>query len=263
MSVAGRWVPTYTLFQKEVRRFLKVMGQTIWTPFVTSFLYLLIFGVSLGKSIQLSSGVSYLVFLVPGLIMMSVLNNCFQNTSSSIIAGKFAGDLEDLKMAPISHLDILLAMGAGALVRGFLVGLITFFVGAGFIYHMEGELLGAKASLWLLYFLVFGGLSFAFMGISVAFWARTFDQASAFGAFLLLPLTYLGGVFFSIENLHPIWQSVARLNPLLYLINGVRYGLLGMSDVDVVLAAGVTLISCLFFLGMAYRSLVKGTFQRW
>lgn len=257
------WVPTFTLFYKEVSRFLKVMSQTVWTPFITSFLYLLIFGVSLGQSITLKSGVSYLAFLIPGLIMMSVLNNCFQNTSSSIISGKFSGDLEDLKVVPITHSQIMLAMGLGALVRGFIVGLITLLVGVGFLFWIEDQWMTFYSFGWLMYFLILGGLSFAFLGITVAFWANTFDQASAFGAFILLPLTYLGGVFFSIESLHPFWQGIAKANPLLYLINGVRYGLLGVSDVGVGISAWVAFASVAVFFVLARLSLAKGTFNRW
>ena len=253
----------FGLMNKEIRRFGKVAVQTVVTPFVTSFLYLLIFGVSLGASIKLSSGLSYLSFLIPGLVMMSVLNNCYQNSSSSIISGKFSGDLEDLRRVPLTSNQIVWALSFGGLVRGILVGCITFFVGLLFIKNIDGAWLGIQHPGVLLYFILIGGLSFAQLGISVAFWAKTFDQASAFGAFVLLPLTYLGGVFFSIENLHPFWQTLSKFNPLLYLINGVRFGILGVSDVSVSVAAIVAFIGLVFFYCLARVAMRTGSFNRW
>lgn len=252
-----------TIFHREIARFLKVIVQTVITPFVSSFLYLLIFGVSLGGQMQPHQGVSYLSFLIPGLMMMGLINNSFQNSSSSIVSSKFSGDMEDLRVAPVSDNEIICAMSLGALVRGALVAAITYVVGALFMYNQSGEWLWIAHPLITLFFLVVAGLIFGMIGISIAFWATTFDQLSAFSAFILLPLTYLGGVFLSIEHLHPFWQMVSKFNPLLYLINGLRYGVLGVSDVHVGTAAVVSLIGFGFFYAMARWSLKKGSFQRW
>lgn len=252
-----------TLFQREIARFCKVLVQTVITPFVSSFLYLLIFGVSLGEQMNAQQGVSYLSFLIPGLMMMGLINNAFQNSSSSVVSSKFSGDMEDLRVAPVSDHEIIWAMSLASLVRGSVVAVITFIVGTVFMYFQQGQWLTIANPLTTLFFLVIAGLLFGMIGISVAFWATTFDQLSAFSAFILLPLTYLGGVFLSIEHLHPIWQMISKVNPLLYLINGLRYGILGVSDVDVITAAVISVVGFLFFLGTALFSLRKGSFQRW
>ena len=252
-----------TLFEREIKRFMKVVVQTVVTPFISSFLYLLVFGVTLGAQIQLHAGVPYLAFLIPGLMMMGLMNNAFQNSSSSIVSSKFSGDLEDIRVAPISNQQIIWAMSLGSVVRGALVAGVTFVVGAAFYYFQQGELLVIEHPIILFYFVVIAGLIFGMMGIAVAFWAKTFDQLSAFSAFVLLPLTYLGGVFISIENLHPFWQGVAKMNPLLYLINGLRYGVLGVSDVGLMESVVLSLVGFAVFYGVSLWSLRKGSFQRW
>lgn len=252
-----------TLFEREIKRFMKVVVQTIVTPFVSSFLYLLVFGVSLGSQVKVHGDVPYLAFLIPGLMMMGLMNNAFQNSSSSIVSSKFSGDLEDIRVAPITNQQIVWAMSLGGVVRGSVVAVITYIVGALFFYFQQGEMLTIQHPLILLYFVVIGGLIFGMIGIGVAFWAKTFDQLSAFSAFVLLPLTYLGGVFISIENLHPFWQVVAKLNPLLYLINGLRYGVLGKSDVDLVQSVVLSLLGFGVFYCVSLWSLRKGSFQRW
>ncbi|MEK2645616.1 ABC transporter permease [Bdellovibrio sp. BCCA] len=252
-----------TIFHREIARFLKVIVQTVITPFVSSFLYLLIFGVSLGEQMAAHQGVSYLAFLIPGLMMMGLINNSFQNSSSSIVSSKFSGDLEDLRVAPITDREIIWAMSLGSLVRGSIVALITYMVGSAFMLYQQGEWLAIAHPMITLFFLIVAGLIFGMIGISIAFWATTFDQLSAFSAFILLPLTYLGGVFLSIEHLHPFWQMVSKANPLLYLINGLRYGILGVSDVNVWTAAVISLIGFVFFYMAAHWSLKKGSFQRW
>lgn len=256
-------VPFITIYEREIRRFLKVSVQTVFSPLISSGLYLLIFGVSLGKSITIHESVSYLAFLIPGLLMMSVLNNAFQNSSSSIISGKFSGDLEDWRIAPLRESEILMAMALGGLTRGFVVGLITFITGELFHYFVMGEWIAIQHPLALVFFLVVGGLSFALFGVSVAFWARTFDQLSAVNSFILLPLIYLGGVFFSINSLHPFWQTVSQMNPLFYFINGIRSGILGISDVDVDSAYIVSSVALVGFYILAYRALTKGSYNRW
>ncbi len=253
----------YTLVRKEIKRFLKVIIQTVVSPIVSSFLYLLVFGVSLGSAVQLQNGIPYLSFLIPGLMVMGLVNNAFQNSSSSIVTSKFSGDLEDVRVAPIPHSYILWAMGLGGVFRGSLVALITGIVGSLFHYYQMKELLPLAHPLWALYFFVSGGLIFAFIGIFVAFLAKTFDQLSAFSAFILLPLTYLGGVFISIKNLHPAWQMVSHANPLFYLINGFRFAFLGQSDVQLGLSVLVTFIGVVTTYWMARYALLKGSFSRW
>lgn len=255
--------PFISLLHREVMRFFKVSAQTLLTPMINSSLYLLIFGVSLGASIQIDSEFSYLAFLIPGLVMMACLNNSFQNSSSSIVGSKFGGDLEDFKAAPMGVQHLIWAYSIGGLLRGLIVGLITLVIGEIFIYFTEGHLMPIHNFFVMFYFLCIGSISFAQLGISVAFWARTFDQLSAVSGFVLLPLIYLGGVFYSIDSLHPFWQGVSRANPLLYLINGVRGGILGSSDVDLKLAFIISIAGFLVTHLIALWSLKKGSYLRW
>jgi ABC-2 type transport system permease protein len=257
------WTSFWALYVREMARFIKVIFQTVVAPLINSTLYLLIFGVSLGSNIKLDSGVTYLSFLIPGLVMMSVLNNAFQNSSSSIVTGKFSGDLEDIKVVPLSPLMIVWAYSIGGLTRGLLVGLVTFLVGEIFLYLVEGAAIFPAHPFYLLFFLVVGGLSFAKLGVCVAFWAKTFDQLSAIGSFVLLPLIYLGGVFFSMKGLHPFWQSLSQVNPVMYFINGIRYGFLGVTDVDISLAVTVSMTALILFHVLALRALKTGSYARW
>lgn len=252
-----------TLLKREIKRFLKVVIQTVVSPIVSSFLYLLVFGVSLGGSVQLKSGVPYLAFLIPGLMVMGLINNAFQNSSSSVVTSKFSGDLEDLRVAPIPHSFIIWAMGFGGVVRGSVVAMVTGLVGLVFYYIQNNEMMSIVHPLWMIYFFIVGGLIFAFLGIFVAFLAKTFDHLSAFTTFILLPLTYLGGVFISVQNLPDIWQTLSKLNPLFYLINGFRYSILGQSDVELSRAVVVSLLGLIITFLMAKLSLKKGSFSRW
>lgn len=252
-----------TLLRREIKRFLKVIIQTVFSPIISSFLYLLVFGVSLGSSVQLKSGVAYLAFLIPGLMVMGLINNAFQNSSSSVVTAKFSGDLEDLRVAPIPHSYIIWAMGFGGVFRGSIVALMTGLVGYLFYYIQFHEVLTIAHPFWMVFFFVVGGLIFAFLGIFVAFLAQTFDQLSAFSTFILLPLTYLGGVFISIQSLPPFWQTISQLNPLLYLINGFRFAILGTSDVELLMSVFVSLIGLAITFLLAQFSLKKGSFSRW
>lgn len=258
-----KMVPLLTLFQREVHRFLKVIMQTILTPFVSSLLYLLVFGVTLGNRIESQMGVSYLVFLIPGLCMMGLMNNAFQNSSSSISIGKFTGELEELKTLPLSVDQIVWAMSAAAVVRGLLVATVTYIVGFLVHYLQSGEFLTMAHPFAFFYFLIMGGLIFGCLGIATAIWAKNFDQISAITSFVLLPLTYLGGVFISIEVFSPFWRDLSHFNPLLYLINGLRYGMLGVSDVNIGAAYAISIVGFVILYFMAKWSLAKASFTRW
>lgn len=257
------WTPFWFLLQREIARFMKVVAQTVVIPLVNSSLYLMIFGVSLGNRIVFKEDLPYMAFLIPGLVMMGCLNNAFQNSSSSIIASKFGGDLEDWKVAPITNLQIWSALSIAALARGVLVGFVTWLSGELAYYLMFDAFLPVAHFPVLLLFLVLGGLCFANIGIFVGFYSRTFDQLSAIGGFILLPLIYLGGVFFSVEHLPGFWRSVAMVNPLLYMINGVRFGILGQADVALGTAVVVALAAYLGTSFLAIWSLRRGSFHRW
>ncbi len=263
MDINTAFIPFATLFSREVKRFMRVIFQTIATPLISTSLYLLIFGLSLGGSIRVLPGVSYLAFLIPGLIMMGALRNAFDNAVGSIVTSKFVGELEDLKIAPLSPLQIILAMGLAATLRGFIVAGITLLIGYGFFWVAEETILMIHHPFILILFLFVGSMAFANLGLAVCMMATNFEQVNAMNTFILLPLIYLGGVFFSLNQLHPIWQVISQFNPLLWMVNGVRYGILGISDVNVAAAFAVTLATwILCFLG-ALWSLKKGSYHRW
>ena len=252
-----------TLLEREIKRFMKVIVQTLVSPIISSFLYLLVFGVTLGSNVQLKNGIPYLSFLIPGLMAMGLINNSFQNSSSSIVTSKFSGDLEDLRVVPLTNTQIIFAMGLGGVIRGSMVAFVTGLVGFIFHYLKLDIFLVIEHPFWILYFALMGGLMFSFIGISIAFLAKTFDQLSAFSTFILLPLTYLGGVFVSIENLHPVWQLISKFNPLFYLINGFRYSVIGVADVNLTISAAVCFLGVVVTYAIARISLVKGSFSRW
>jgi len=256
-------IPFWTIFLREVRRFMKVIYQTIATPLISSALYLLIFGVSLGNEIDVGKGVSYLAFLIPGLVMMTVLRNSLENAVGSVVTSKFVGELEDLRMAPLSSTQIVWGNGLAAILRGILVGVVTLGVGFLFYWFVDHQMFPLKHPLVLITFLIVGGLAFAHLGLAICMLATNFEQVSAINTFLLLPLIYLGGVFFSLDQLHPFWQVLSQFNPLLYMVNGVRYGMLGVSDVGVLMSLSVTIVTWMVFYALAVWSLKKGSYKRW
>ncbi len=241
---------------------MKVIVQTLVTPLISSTLYLLIFGVSLGSYVQMGEQ-KYLAFLIPGLMMMGLMNNAFQNSSSSLVSSKFTGDIEDLAVVTLTRNHIIWALSLASVVRGTMVALMTMIAGEIFYYVQYQEFLPVEHPIWLLYFLVIAGLVFGQMGMMTAFWAKSFDQLSAVSTFVILPLTYLGGVFISIQQLHPFWQTVSVLNPLFYFINGLRYSVLGTADVEILHSAGLAAASLLVIFTMAHRLFSRVTFSRW
>ncbi|MBF0287129.1 MAG: ABC transporter permease [SAR324 cluster bacterium] len=251
-----------TLLQKECMRFIRVAGQTLISPLISVSLYLLIFGINLADKIANQNGVNYLQFIIPGLVALALLNNAFQNASSSIIISKFHGDLQDLKVVPLTPSQIVWAYAFAGTIRGFLVGISVACIGEIFYVVQYGELLVVQNWLQLCWFLIAGGVTFSLLGLSVALFANNFDQVSAVGTFVILPLIYLGGVFFSIANMHPFWKMISYANPLLYLINGIRYSFLGVSDIDPSRAFLLTL----FFVAGAYllarRMVQVGSYTR-
>ena len=257
-----RFQPFLTFFTREVHRFSKVLFQTVVIPIVNSSLYLVIFGVSLGQKLSFNQ-VSYLEFIIPGLVMMSCLSNAFQNGSSSILSLKYGGDIIDLKVSPLTTQQILWAFAFGGVCRGCLVGGIVFCMGELFHYFYLGRWLIPASYSYLLIFVVIAGLVFSKIGVAIALWARTIDHIGAVGGLVILPLTYLGGVFFSIDILSPFWRTVSLFNPILYFINGIRYSLLGVSDVPVEMSLLVSALSLLFFHVFSVYSVRHSHYRRW
>ncbi|MFL6672052.1 MAG: ABC transporter permease [Massilia sp.] len=215
-----------TLFFKETLRFWKVATQTIAAPIVTSMLYLLIFGHVLDGRVEMLEGVSYTAFLIPGLVMMSVLQNAFANSSSSLIQSKITGNLVFILLPPLSHWEIISAYVAASVVRGLAVGAGVFIVTAWFAD------LSFTAPLWIVVFALLGAAILGTMGLIAGIWAEKFDQLAAFQNFLIMPATFLAGVFYSIKKLPPFWLAVSHFNPFFYMIDGFRYGFFGKSDVS-------------------------------
>lgn len=219
-SANMKWTPFVSLLSKETKRFLRVARQTLLIPIVNSALYLFIFGVSLGDKIAMEGVQHYLAFLIPGILMMGCLNNAFQNSSSSIGSSRFHGDLEDLRVVPLSPTQISLAMSIGGLLRGLAVACLIFLMGQLFYWFTVNDLLSIQHPFILIYFLVTGGLVFSSLGIAVGFWAKNFDQMQAVGGFILLPLLYLGGVFSPSINCIRSGKPFPNLIPCSILLTG-------------------------------------------
>ncbi|WP_374520098.1 ABC transporter permease [Undibacterium squillarum] len=235
-----------TLLYKEVLRFWKVATQTITAPVMTALLYLLIFGHVLEEHVQVYPGVRYTAFLVPGLVMMSVLQNAFANSSSSLIQSKITGNLVFVLLPPLSHWELFGAYVLAAMLRGLTVGMGVFVVTAWFAN------LHFVAPLWIFVFALLGAAILGTMGLVAGIWAEKFDQLAAFQNFLIMPLTFLSGVFYSIHSLPPFWQGLSRFNPFFYMIDGFRFGFFGVSDVDPLHSM---LIVSLFLIALAALSL--------
>lgn len=258
-STALGFVPTrpgwLTLFHKEVLRFWKVAFQTIAAPILTSLLYLLIFSHVLEGRVSVYEGrVGYTAFLVPGLVMMSVLQNAFANSSSSLIQSKITGNLIFVLLPPLSALDLFVAYVLGAIVRGMAVGLGVFLVTLAF----APSLLGMPHPFWALAFALLGSAILATLGLVAGIWAEKFDQLAAFQNFVIVPLTFLSGVFYSIHSLPPFWQTLSHANPFFYMIDGFRYGFFGVSDIPPAVSLAVVVVAAIALALLAITLLHRG-----
>ncbi|UDF35443.1 UNVERIFIED_ORG: ABC transporter permease [Shinella sp. XGS7] len=215
-----------TLFYKEVLRFWKVSFQTVAAPVLTAVLYLLIFGHVLEDHVKVYDAVGYTSFLIPGLVMMSVLQNSFANSSSSLIQSKITGNLVFLLVTPLSHWAWFMAYVGASVVRGLAVGTGVFLVTVWFAPPSFAE------PWWILVFAALGAGMLGALGLIAGLWAEKFDQMAAFQNFIIMPMTFLSGVFYSIKSLPPFWQGVSHLNPFFYMIDGFRRGFFGISDVS-------------------------------
>lgn len=214
----------WTLFVKEVRRFLRVPGQTLLSPVVTTVLYFVVFGWSLGGRLAAVEGVPYARFIVPGLVALGVVSNAYSNTASSLFVMKLQGTVVDLLVSPLTYGQILCAFVGAAVVRGLLVGGIMWLVAGVF----EG--FGLAYPLVALGLVVLAAVLFAALGLVTAIWASTFEQVNFFPTFFITPLTFLGGVFYSIQMLPAGLRRFTLANPIFYMVDGVRFGMLGISD---------------------------------
>jgi len=247
------WIGFWTLFCREVKRFLKVFGQTVTAPVVTALLYYTVFSVAFaGRGIETIGDISFMSFLVPGLIMMSMAQNAFMNSSSSLMISKYDGSIVDFLMPPLSNIELALAKSLGGVVRGMTVGLvtmITFGLLMGFeIYSLP----------YIIAYAFFGTFMLSQLGLMVGIWADKFDNTSAVSNFLITPLTFLSGTFYSITVLPQSFQTFSKFNPFFYLIDGFRYGFTGVSDGNVLVGAVFVVVINIILAVICYAVLASG-----
>jgi ABC-2 type transport system permease protein len=237
MNARVSWIGYKTIVRKEITRILRIWGQTIVPPAITMSLYFIIFGELIGRRIGDMGGHSYMEYIVPGLVVMSVITNAYGNMVSSFFGAKFGKHIEELLISPLPNGIILAGYVTGALARGLMVGAVVLLVSLLFT-HLQVSNLLVSVSVLLLTAVVF-----SLAGMVNAIFAQKFDDIAIIPTFVLAPLTYLGGVFYSIELLPEFWQRVSVFNPILYMVNGFRYGILGVSDVGLIQTYGVILIA--------------------
>ena len=246
--MTGMW----TLFKKEILRFWKVSFQTVAAPVITALLYLLIFSHVLASHVQVYEGVTYTAFLIPGLMMMSLLQNAFANSSSSLIQSKVMGNIVFLLLTPLSYWQFFLAFLLAAIIRGLVVGASVWLVALFFVD------LPVAQPLLILAFAILGGGLLGALGIIAGIWAEKFDQMAAFQNFIIMPLSFLSGVFYSIHSLPPFWQKVSHLNPFFYMIDGFRHGFFGQGDIAPEISLTVVAVSFLALSWITLRLLKSG-----
>ena len=221
------WVGLWTIIKRENVRSIRVINQVIWPPIISSLLYILIFGFSLGSNFNIE-GVSYLAFLVPGLIMMNVIMSAYEESSSSLFLGRFINYIQELLVAPLSYIELVIGFLVGGIIRSFVISSLILVV---FLFFVK-----ISIHFWLIYFyfIFFVSVFFASVGLIVALWAEKFDNLAILNTFFITPLLFFGGVFHSINLLPEFFQKISLFNPLFYMIDGFRYSMLGSSDVNVI-----------------------------
>ncbi|MVW77115.1 ABC transporter permease [Pseudomonas xionganensis] len=255
-ELAANWVALRTIVRREVRRFTRIWPQTLLPPAITMVLYFIIFGNLIGRQIGDMGGFTYMEYIVPGLIMMSVITNSYGNVVSSFFGSKFQRNIEELLVAPVSPHIILTGYVIGGVLRGLAVGFIVTLLSL-FFTKLSVHHLGVTVLVVLLTATIF-----SMGGFINAVFARSFDDISIIPTFVLTPLTYLGGVFYSITLLPPLWQTVSMGNPILHMVNAFRYGILGVSDIRIGVAIGFMLLAAALLYGVCIRLLVSGRGMR-
>jgi ABC-2 type transport system permease protein len=253
MSAFEMWTAFLTIVTKEIRRYLRIWPQTLLPPAITMSLYFVIFGALIGSRIGEMGGFSYMQFVVPGLIMMAVVTNSYSNTVSSFFGTKYNHSLEELLVSPTPNWIILAGYVVGSVSRGLLVAVIVTCLSL-FFSELRVQHVGVTILVVLL-----TSILFSLFGFINAVYANSFDDISIVPTFILTPLIYLGGVFYSLDLLPDFWAGVSKLNPLVYVVNGFRYGVLGVSDVDVGVALGMICLFTVASLAFCLRLLNTGT----
>ena len=231
----AKYIPLWTLFIKEIIRFLKVGMQTVLGPAISSLLFLAVFNLALGRSVETINEIKFSNFLAPGLIMMTILQNAFSNAASSIGQAKSQGNIVDILMSPLSDIELTMGYIGGSIVRGIMCGMVTFFVITFFIP------INIHSYFALIFYAFMGSIMMGSLGTMVGIWADKWDQQQGITNFIVLPLTFLSGTFYSISKLPEFWKIFASFNPFFYNIDGFRYAFIGQSDSSL-LTGGVSLI---------------------
>ncbi len=252
MSSNISWVAFKTIVNKEVSRILRIWSQTLVPPAITMTLYFLIFGNLIGGRIGKMGEFSYIQFIVPGLVMMSVIQNAYGNVSSSFFGSKFGRYVEEILVSPTPSWVVLGGYVAGGAVRGLIVGAIVLLISL-FFTHLE-----VAHPIIMVVTVVLTAIVFSLAGFINAIYAKKFDDIAIIPTFILTPLTYLGGVFYSVSLLPPLWQVVSHLNPILYMVEAFRYGILGKSDVSLTVALGMTIAIAVLLWLLCWRMIEKG-----
>jgi len=250
---ATNWIAFKTIIVREVMRFMRIWVQTLTPPVVNAVLYFIIFGSLIGSQISEMGGHTYMEYIVPGVIMMGVIVNSFANVVSSFFGAKYQNFIEELLVSPVHNVTILLGYVAGGVCRGLLVGVLVLAVSLAFTD------LSVEHWFATLVFTILTATLFATLGLINAIFANSFDDISIVPHFVLTPLTYFGGVFYSISLLSPFWQTLSLFNPVFYMINGFRYGVLGAADVSIWQAFGVALVFTVLAMAVALVLLNRGT----
>jgi ABC-2 type transport system permease protein len=241
-----------TLFAKEVRRFMRVPGQTVLSPLISTTLYFIVFGYSISGRVQTVEGSPYLHFIVPGLVFLGIANNAFLNSSSSLFITKIQGTVVDLLVSPLGPGELMAGFIGGAMVRGLVVGGLTWAVAAIFTgFSLEHAAVAA-------YFLLLSSYVFSVLGMLAAIWAEKFEQINFFPTFVMLPLTFLGGVFYSVRELPSPWNTLSLFNPMVYMVEGLRHGLLGRGAFSPLLGGAILAVVAVVATAVTYAVLRSG-----
>ena len=252
VNTRSQWIGMWTLLKKEVLRFWRVVFQTVASPVITAVLYLMIFSHVLGERVQVYEGVAYTSFLIPGLIMMSLLQNAFSNSSSSLVQSKVMGNIVFLLLTPLSYIQFFIAFLVASILRGIFVGFVIYIVA---LFYVD---LPINHPFFVISFAILGGGLLGTFGIIAGIWSDRFDQMAAFGNFVIMPLSFLSGVFYSIHSLPEIWQAISKLNPFFYMIDGFRFGFFGQSDISPWISLSIVTIFFIVLSVIAIRMLKSG-----